>query len=107
MQTTNALGASPAAAYSTSPPQANFLGSSRQRSSSGNIHTIARQLTAFLPPDYPIREENEGSQTPSHRQGKVRLLLVENINLDAAEFLKKAGYEVSYTLCGGLDRADM
>lgn len=57
---------------------------------------IARQLTAFLPADYPLREEeSERPNTPSKRQGKTRMLLLENINLDAAEFLKKSGYEVS------------
>jgi D-3-phosphoglycerate dehydrogenase len=100
MSPAQTLGTSPHAAFSTSPNQGSAMPGMRARSVSGNINTIARQLTAFLPPDYPINEENERSESPSRRQGKVRLLLVENINLDAADFLKKAGYEVSRHLKG-------
>jgi D-3-phosphoglycerate dehydrogenase len=54
---------------------------------------MARQLTAFLPSNYSLAEEDEGVPT-AKRQGKQRILLLENINLDAADFLKKAGFEV-------------
>jgi D-3-phosphoglycerate dehydrogenase len=60
-------------------------------------HMIARQLTAFLPPDFPLQEEpSEGDVTPGkRRKGKMRILLLENINVDAADFLKASGFEVS------------
>jgi len=57
------------------------------------ISSIARQLTAFLPPDYPLAETEEGAATPK-RQGRQRILLLENINQDAAESLKQSGFEV-------------
>lgn len=98
--------ASPQAALSTSPRNtfatpnsfAGSLGTSpgahlRHRSASGNVHSIARALTAFLPPDYPLAEEPEGVAT-NKRQGKQKILFLENINLDAANFLKQSGFEV-------------
>ncbi|KAI9633585.1 uncharacterized protein MKK02DRAFT_38243 [Dioszegia hungarica] len=92
------LGTSPHHAYSTSPKQGSPF-SQRARSASGAMPAIARQLTAFLPADYPLREEeSERPNTPSKRQGKTRMLLLENINLDAAEFLKKSGYEVDHVV---------
>lgn len=69
--------------FSTSPS------TSYLRNASGAFHGIARQLTAFLPPDYPTQENHE------KRQGKTKILLLENINLDAADYLKSQGYEVS------------
>jgi len=77
-----------AAAFSTSPGS-----HSRPRSLTANINQMARQLTAFLPSNYSLAEEDEGVATPK-RQGKQRILLLENINLDAADFLKKSGFEV-------------
>ncbi|KAK1923061.1 putative d-3-phosphoglycerate dehydrogenase 2 [Papiliotrema laurentii] len=95
---------SPSATLSTSP-RATFTdrgsfgtspGShSRTRSASGVVNSIARTLTAFLPPDYPLAEEPEGAATPK-RQGKQKILLLENINLDAANYLKQAGFEVDH-----------
>lgn len=69
--------------FSTSPS------TSYLRNASGAFQGIARQLTAFLPPDYPTQEGHE------KRQGKTKVLLLENINLDAADYLKSQGYEVS------------
>lgn len=69
--------------FSTSPS------TSYLRNASGVFQGIARQLTAFLPPDYPTEEDHE------KRQGKTKVLLLENVNLDAAEYLKNQGYEVS------------
>lgn len=69
--------------FSTSPS------TSYLRNASGVFQGIARQLTAFLPPDYPTEEDHE------KRQGKTKVLLLENVNLDAAEYLKSQGYEVS------------
>ena len=92
------LGASPIAqaAYSTSPAQSGSYMSAhnRQRSASGAFSGFARQLTAFLPPTYPISEESEGAH--ERRTGQIRILLLENINLDAAEYLRKSGYEVDH-----------
>jgi hypothetical protein len=42
-----------------------------------------------------VAEENESSRE-GRRQGKVKVLLLENINMDAAEYLKKSGYEVDH-----------
>ncbi|EJT47887.1 d-3-phosphoglycerate dehydrogenase 2 [Trichosporon asahii var. asahii CBS 8904] len=89
-------GQSPSAQFSTSPrlatsPGGTALGRSFQQAAAAN----ARQLTAFLPPTYPIPEGDEGTATPT-RQGKVRILLLENINIDAANFLKAQGYEVDH-----------
>lgn len=67
----------------TSPPVGSFMGSLRN----------ARQLQAFLPSAFPVDENEEGSATP--RTGKMRVLLLENVSADAAQFLKNAGYEVS------------
>jgi hypothetical protein len=63
-------------------------------------------LTAFLPPDYPLAEEPEGAATPK-RQGKQKILLLENINLDAANYLKQAGFEVSLPCLHIVLRADL
>lgn len=98
----SASGTSPLAsfgAHSTSPQNASYLGSSagRNRSASGNIlHSFARQLTAFLPNTYPVAEQDENGEAKAKRHGKLRILLLENINSDAAEFLKKQGYEVGW-----------
>ncbi|OXH41221.1 phosphoglycerate dehydrogenase [Cryptococcus neoformans] len=70
--------------FSTSPS------TSYLRNASGAFQGIARQLTAFLPPDYPTQEGHE------KRQGKTKVLLLENINLDAADYLKSQGYEVDH-----------
>ncbi|KGB75319.1 phosphoglycerate dehydrogenase [Cryptococcus deuterogattii 99/473] len=70
--------------FSTSPS------TSYLRNASGVFQGIARQLTAFLPPDYPTEEDHE------KRQGKTKVLLLENVNLDAAEYLKSQGYEVDH-----------
>jgi D-3-phosphoglycerate dehydrogenase len=56
----------------------------------------ARQLQAFLPAAFPAFPEEEGTATP--RTGKIKILLLENISLEAAQFLKNAGYEVSRSL---------
>ncbi|WWC65138.1 phosphoglycerate dehydrogenase [Kwoniella dejecticola CBS 10117] len=83
------FGTSPRAAYSTSPST-----SSHVRGASGSLTNafsgMARQLTAFLPKTYPLEEE------PEKRQGTTKVLLLENINLDAAEFLKNQGFEVDH-----------
>lgn len=71
--------------------------SGRARGASGSFggafHGIARQLTAFLPSAYPVAEESE---TAEKRQGKTKILLLENINLDAATYLKNQGFEVDH-----------
>jgi D-3-phosphoglycerate dehydrogenase len=54
----------------------------------------ARQLQAFLPAAFPAFPEEEGTATP--RTGKIKILLLENISLEAAQFLKNAGYEVDH-----------
>ncbi|WVW80936.1 phosphoglycerate dehydrogenase [Kwoniella bestiolae CBS 10118] len=75
--------------FSTSPSA-----SSHMRAGSASVgsvfHGMARQLTAFLPVTYPLEEE------PEKRQGKTKVLLLENINLDAAQFLKDQGFEVDH-----------
>ena len=81
------LSTSPRNTFSVSPGS-----HGRQRSTSSFGHNIARQLTAFFPADYPLNEENGAGQ---RRQGKQRILLLENINQDAAEYLKKSGFDVS------------
>ena len=93
----SAVGTSPinhpnfAASYASSTSPGTSV---RGRGNSVGMHySIARQLTAFLPADYPVAEEDAGVAN-GKRQGKIRVLLLENINLDAAEFLKKSGYEV-------------
>lgn len=98
----SAQGSSPLAsfgAHSTSPQNtSSYLGSSygRGRSSTGNaLHSFARQLTAFLPNTYPVAEQDENGEAKAKRHGKLRIMLLENINVDAADFLKKQGYEVS------------
>jgi hypothetical protein len=91
-------GTSPLASYASYGTSPQGPGShNRQRSTSSAAFGIARQLTAFLPADYPLDEEpeHEGPNGGSaKKQGKVKVLLLENINLDAANFLKNAGYEV-------------
>lgn len=95
---------SPQAVLSTSPratlqTPGSFAGSIGTSPGSHFRHrsaTLARQLTAFLPPDYPLAEEPEGVATPK-RQGKQKILLLENINLDAANTLKQQGFEVGPT----------
>lgn len=93
------------AAFSTSPHHGNAAttpgshGRGRSLSSTNNNLNVARQLTNFLPPTYPLAEEDEseGPNGPSglnKRQGKTKILLLENINLEAAEFLRRSGYEV-------------
>jgi D-3-phosphoglycerate dehydrogenase len=52
-------------------------------------------LTAFLPPDYPLAEESGSGDQAKKRQGVQKILLLENINNDAANYLKDAGFEVS------------
>jgi len=49
-----------------------------------------------LPNTYPIGEQDEDAEAKAKRHGKLRILLLENINVDASDFLKKQGYEVSY-----------
>lgn len=66
--------------------------STSTRGRSGSTLTFARQLTAFLPSTYPLNEESEENK----KHGTIKVLLLENINVDAAEFLKKQGYEVDY-----------
>lgn len=82
------LSTSPRNTFSISPGS-----HGRQRSTSLLGNNIARQLTAFFPADYPLHEENGVGQK---RQGKQRILLLENINVDAAEYLKKSGFDVSW-----------
>ncbi|KAK8850440.1 phosphoglycerate dehydrogenase [Kwoniella newhampshirensis] len=77
------------ASFSTSPSASHLRGNSLGSA----FHGIARQLTAFLPPNYTLSEEPEDQEK---RQGTTKILLLENINLDAAEFLKKQGYEVDH-----------
>ncbi|RSH85204.1 D-3-phosphoglycerate dehydrogenase 2 [Saitozyma podzolica] len=93
-------GTSPLASYASYGTSPQGPGShNRQRSTSSAAFGIARQLTAFLPADYPLDEEpeHEGPNGGSaKKQGKVKVLLLENINLDAANFLKNAGYEVDH-----------
>ena len=65
------------------------------------FQSFARQLTAFLPNTYPIGEQDEDAEAKAKRHGKLKILLLENINVDASDFLKKQGYEVSYILLFG------
>ena len=65
------------------------------------FQSFARQLTAFLPNTYPIGEQDEDAEAKAKRHGKLRILLLENINVDASDFLKKQGYEVSPILLFG------
>ena len=104
---TNTRGFVPASLVATSPglstsPRATLNASSfgtspnaHTRSTSGAFHGIARQLTAFLPPEYPLAEEGE-AHSALKRQGKQKILLLENINLDAAKYLKEQGFEVDH-----------
>jgi len=62
------------------------------------FQSFARQLTAFLPNTYPIGEQDEDAEAKAKRHGKLKILLLENINVDASDFLKKQGYEVSHIL---------
>lgn len=55
-------------------------------------------MTAFLPNTYPIGEQDEDAEAKAKRHGKLRILLLENINVDASDFLKKQGYEVGPSL---------
>ncbi|WVF67993.1 phosphoglycerate dehydrogenase [Kwoniella sp. CBS 6097] len=87
---TGATGTSPrtfSTSFSTSPNASSHM---RGASVGSVFHGMARQLTAFLPPTYPLEEE------PEKRQGKTKVLLLENINLDAAQFLKNQGFEVDH-----------
>lgn len=68
------------------------------------MHSFARQLTAFLPNTYPVAEQDENGEAKAKRHGKLRIMLLENINVDAADYLKKQGYEVSLVGSTGLDR---
>lgn len=88
----NAAGTSPLASFSTSP-QTGSQGRSRG-TSGGVLHSFARQLTAFLPNTYPVAEQDEDEEAKAKRHGKLKILLLENINVDASDFLKKQGYEV-------------
>jgi D-3-phosphoglycerate dehydrogenase len=47
-----------------------------------------------LPNTYPIGEQDEDAEAKAKRHGKLKILLLENINVDASDFLKKQGYEV-------------
>ena len=59
------------------------------------LGNFARQLTAFLPSAYPLSENPMANGESARRQGKTKILLLENINMDAAQFLKDQGYEVT------------
>lgn len=96
--TSPSAGTSPLAsfgAHSTSPQNASYLSGSGRKSSGNVFQSFARQLTAFLPNTYPIGEQDEDAEAKAKRHGKLRILLLENINVDASDFLKKQGYEVS------------
>ena len=93
--------------HSTSPQNPTFLSGSGRKNTGNVFQSFARQLTAFLPNTYPIGEQDEDAEAKAKRHGKLRILLLENINVDASDFLKKQGYEVSYILlsefrCGEL-----
>ncbi|BEI79613.1 hypothetical protein CcaverHIS002_0101420 [Cutaneotrichosporon cavernicola] len=81
---------SPTQHLSTSPGAAGSFGG-RSLKAFGS----ARQLHAFLPATFPAFPEEEGTATP--RAGKIKILLLENISLEAAQFLKNAGYEVDHS----------
>jgi hypothetical protein len=51
---------------------------------------MARALHAFLPPTFPAGEAGEKHQ----QKGALRVLLLENISLEARDSLVAAGYEV-------------
>lgn len=88
------VGTSPTQTLSTSPRMStspSAAGSFGGRSL--KAFGTARQLHAFLPAAFPAFPEEEGTATP--RTGKIKILLLENISLEAAQFLKNAGYEVS------------
>ena len=63
-------------------------------------------MTAFLPNTYPIGEQDEDAEAKAKRHGKLKILLLENINVDASDFLKKQGYEVSHILLSGFRFGD-
>jgi D-3-phosphoglycerate dehydrogenase len=88
--------------HSTSPQNPTFLSGSGRKNTGNVFQSFARQLTAFLPNTYPIGEQDEDAEAKAKRHGKLRILLLENINVDASDFLKKQGYEVSYILLSGL-----
>lgn len=91
----------PASSFAATSPTATFSTSPRLATSPGGgsfgrslkSFGAARQLHAFLPAAFPAFDEEEGVSTP--RAGKIKILLLENISLEAANFLKNAGYEVS------------
>lgn len=86
---------SPTAILSTSPRSPGSLnrGLASFSNTSAALHN-ARHLQAFLPAAFPVPAEHEGTATP--RTGTIKVLLLENISLEAAAFLKKAGYEVDH-----------
>ncbi|WOO78805.1 D-3-phosphoglycerate dehydrogenase 2 [Vanrija pseudolonga] len=92
-------------ALSTSPRLATSPSASLGSSFADRHQRNVRTLHAYLPNSFPVPEEDEGVATPT-RQGKVKLLLVENISLDAANFLKKQGYEVDH-LTKALSEAEL
>jgi len=49
-------------------------------------------LTAFLPSAYPIEDGAQAGE--NRRQGKMKVLLLENVDMAAANFMKEQGYEV-------------
>lgn len=82
------------AGTSSSPSQGGLLSSSLQNRGRANT---ARQLTAFLPPTFPATAEEEATGVEGaggKRAGQVRILLLENISADAAQFLRDQGYHV-------------
>lgn len=55
--------------------------------------SIVRQLTAFLPAAFPA--SGTASEQDGKRHGTVKILLLENISQDAAQYLRNQGYQVS------------
>ncbi|CAK9786574.1 putative d-3-phosphoglycerate dehydrogenase 2 [Cutaneotrichosporon oleaginosum] len=88
-------GTSPTQTLSTSPRLSTSPGAAGSFGGrSLKAFGTARQLQAFLPAAFPAFPEEEGTATP--RTGKIKILLLENISIEAAQFLKNAGYEVDH-----------
>ncbi|KAJ9123688.1 hypothetical protein QFC24_003459 [Naganishia onofrii] len=56
--------------------------------------SIVRQLTAFLPPAFPA--SGSVAEQDGKKHGNVKVLLLENISQDAAQYLRNQGYEVDH-----------
>lgn len=67
----------------------NSLSTSPRAGRTGPANAAARLLHAFLPSNIPSSTTTEGEKT-----GQIRILLLENISQDAAQYLRDQGYHV-------------